>query len=155
MKVMKMKDMKRLLAALLLTVLAGCSSAPTMPLPAGLTESGTVTIRQDQLMHAAAGVAGEGTLVFEGWQHTFTLEGAKIDIVNADGVIVKGVVYNLDTVEEFAGTFNPSKSEFEAGEGLVGVWAKNENGVVIHLSFRGEDIQVDLAAKNGAKVILK
>lgn len=145
----------QLLAATLLTGLAGCASAPATPLPAGLTESGTVTIRQDDLLRAESGVAGEGTLIFQGWQHTFTFEGARIDVVNHENAVVNGAVFNLEHYEDFEGTFLPTKTEFEAGEGLTGVWGKNENDVVVHLTFRGEDVQVDLEAEVGAKVVLK
>ena len=105
-------------------------------------------------MRLAAGSAGEGTLTFQGWQHPFTFEHAKISVVGKDAVEVEGTVYNLEKIEDFAGTYKPAKADFKAGEGLEGIWGKNDKGVLIRLNLKGQDVQMNLES-TGAKVMLK
>lgn len=104
-------------------------------------------------MRLAAGAAGEGTLIFQGWQHSFTFDNAKITVVGGGEGQLNGTVYNLENVEDFEGTYLPTKTHVVAGKGLGGVWAKNAKGVETFLDYTGLDLQVDLEA-TGATVTL-
>ena len=69
-------------------------------------------------------------------------------------VDLEGRVYNLEKLEDFEGTYQPVKAEIEAGEGLTGLWTKNEKGVLAHVISQGQDVELNLVGKGG-KVTLK
>ena len=71
-------------------------------------------------MRLAAGTSGKGTLLLLGWEHRFTFTDAKLSVVGKKDVEIAGTVYNLETVEDFNGTYKPVKIDFKAGEGLRG-----------------------------------
>ncbi len=150
--VINMRSSLSLSIVLLLALLAGCASAPE-PTPTGLEESGTFTIRQSQVLQAAVGHSGEGTLIFQGWQYTFVFENMQVGVPANRSVELEGTVYNLDTVEDFEGQYTLTKAEIESG-GLSGVWGKNDKGVVAHLVAKGQELEIDFQAA-GAKFTLK
>ena len=156
-KVIVMRKSLYILPALLLSVLAGCGAnsvvTPTAA-PPGLEQSATFTIRENHVMRLAAGTSGEGTLVFRGWEYRFLFADAKIDVAGQRAAEVHGTVFNLENLEDFAGTYHAVKAEFDAGDGLMGVWGRNDKGVVVHLVTKGEDVTVNLEAA-GATVTLK
>ena len=153
-----MRDFRNILAVLLLVLLAGCISKRSMPTPIptpdGHTLSGSFTIREHQTMRLAAGTAGEGTLIFHGWEHRFLFENAKLNIVGHEPVEVHGTVFNLQHESDFEGVYKPVKAQIEAGEGLIGVWAKNEKGVVVFIRLHGQDVEINFHA-TGGKVTFK
>jgi len=153
--VTKMKKVTYLLAALLALVIVGCGNTMVKPTtaPAGLEQSGTFSIRENQVMRLGAGVSGKGVLVFQGWEHSFSFTGAKIDVAGKDSLEIHGTVFNLETVEDFEGKYKAVKLDIESGDGLEGVWGKNEKGVTVHLIFPGHDVGIDLEA-TGATVTL-
>jgi len=143
-----MRDLRIALPLLLLALVVGCGTTPSTPTPDGLTESGTVTIRKNEVLLLANGISGEGTLIFQGWQYPFTIERGKIEAVSKqDDLELQGKVYNLQKIEDFAGTYEPSEAEYSAGEGFQGLWAKNEKDVVIRLSLDGQDARIKLESK--------
>ena len=142
-----MKNFVYILPVLLITVLAGCASAPSTPAPDGLEQSGTFTVREDHVLRLASGASGKGTLIFLGWEHRFTFTDAKLSVAGKEDVELEGTVYNLETLEDFNGTYKPVKVEFKAGEGLRGLWARNDNGVTFHLRTTHQDVSVNLEAK--------
>ena len=151
-----MRHLRSTLLILLLALLAGCGTTASTPtqLPEGLERSASFTIRQNQVMRAAVGHAGEGTLIFQGWQYPFSLENMTLSGVGNNPVELEGTVYNLEKVEDFEGTHTPIKAEVEAGEGLSGLWTKNEKGVVVHIRSKGQDLEMQLNP-TGAKVTFK
>jgi len=155
MMVIKMRDLRSTLPVILLVaLLAGCSSTPSTPTPDGLTESGTFTIRVNQILQIEAGGSGEGNLIFQGWQYPFTIENMTVRGVDKFPVDLEGRVYDLEKLEDFEGTYQPVKAEIEAGGGLTGLWTKNEKGVLAHVISQGQDVELNLVGKGG-KVTLK
>ena len=153
--VISMKNIQCILPVVLCTLLAACDSTATAPTtPGGLQESGTFTIRESQVLEAAVGHAGEGTLIFQGWEYRFLFEDMKVGVPADKRVELRGTVYNLTSVEDFEGRYTITKAEIESGKGLSGVWGKNEKGVVAHLIAEGQDLELDLQAA-GAKFTLK
>jgi len=150
----EMRNFHSLLPVLLLALLAGCSTSPSTPTPDGLTPSGSLTIREYQTLRIAVGGSGEGTLVFEGWQYTFSVENMTLSGIGNNPVDLEGTVYNLEKVEDFEGVHKPMKAEFEAGKGLAGLWTKNEKGVVVHIHSTGKDLEMQVHP-TGAKVTFK
>jgi len=149
-----MRDLRRLLPFVLLTLLTGCSSTPATPVPDGLTESGSITIRVKQILQIEVGGSGEGTLIFEAWQYPFSIENAMLSGVDKSPVDLEGTVYNLENLEDFSGVYTPETADIKAGKGLTGIWTRNEKGVVVHLRPMGQDLTLSFQTK-GAKVTLK
>ena len=149
-----MKGFRLVIAVALLAMLTGCATTPDTPTPAGLTESGTFTIRQSEILEAAVGRSGEGTLIFNGWEYGFVFENMKVGVPNSDSVELRGTVYNVDAVDDFEGQYTVTTAAITSGKGLTGVWAKNDNGVVVHLVAEGQDLELDLRTQ-GAKITLK
>jgi len=154
-----MKNFGYIVTALLITLLAGCGSAPHAPTPTvpptpdGLERTGSLAIRDGEVMRLVAGTSGHGTLLFLGWEHPFTFTDAKLSVTGKEGVEIAGTVYNLKTVEDFNGTYTPVKADFKAGEGLRGAWGKNEKGVYIYIDTTDLEVEVNFQAK-GATVTL-
>ena len=149
-----MKYFRNVLSVMLLTVLAGCSATPSTPVPTtpgGLERTGSWVVREDEVIRIAAGAEGKGTLLFLGWEHPFSFTGAKVTFTGAENAEIVGTVYNLKKVEDFAGTYTPT-ADFDDGK-LEGIWAKNENGVVIYASTENKEMLVNMKA-TGATVKL-
>ena len=141
-------------AALLLVLVAGCTSSTTGGEHTNPRAPGHITVREHQVLRMGDGGVGQGTLIFRGWQHKFEVKNMIVGAVGRGAVELDGEVWNLENVEDFAGTYHPIKEDFEAGKGLTGVWAENEKGVRVHVRAVGQDlsIRVDQA---GSVVTLK
>jgi hypothetical protein len=149
-----MKNILYVLPALLVTLLVGCSSTPSTPAPEGLEQSGSWVVREDQVMRVAAGAAGRGTLVYQGWQYPFTFEGAKITITGTDDGDIEGEVYNLKTLTDFEGTYTP-KPELNQANEVTGFWGRNNKGAVLHMKVQGKGYAIDLEAKGATITLVK
>ena len=154
-----MRNFRYILSLLLITLLAGCGAAPyattptVPPTPDGLERTGSLAIREGDVMRLAAGASGKGTLLFLGWEHGFTFTDAKLSVTGKEGVEIDGTVYNLKTVEDFNGTYTAVKADFKAGEGLHGAWGKNDKGVYIYIDTSDLEVEVNFEA-TGATVTL-
>ena len=149
-----MRDFRSLLPVLLLALLAGCSTTPSTPTPEGLTPSGTLTLRENQILRMEVGGSGEGTLIFQGWEYRFSAENMSVSGIGNNPVDLEGAVYNLEKLEDFEGSYKPMKSEIKTGKGLSGLCTKYAKGVVVHVYSKGQDLEIKLHTK-GAKVTLK
>ena len=149
-----MRNLLSILQVLLLALLVGCSTAPLTPTQDGLMPSGSFAVRESQALRLAVGNAGEGTLMFQGWQYPFILENAKVGIDGNNPVEIIGSVFNLQKIEDFEGKYTLTKADIETGEGISGLEAKNENGVVLHVSTQGHDVAIDAEA-TGLEITLK
>ena len=149
-----MKRLQGMVAALLLVLVAGCTSST----PAGETTNpkapGHITIRENNVLRISGGGEGEGILLFRGWQHTFEVKNMIVGAVGRGAVELDGEVWNLENVEDFAGTYHPVKEDFEAGKGLSGVWMENENGVRVQIRAVGQDLSLR-SESAGSVVTLK
>ncbi|MEP4484194.1 hypothetical protein [Marinobacter alexandrii] len=139
-------------ALLVVLAAAGCSSTTS----SGVTErpAGTITVREGQLLRIGAGGSGEGTLVFRGWQHTFLVENMVLSAIGPGSVELDGEVWNLENVEDFAGTYRPVKQDYDGEKGLSGVWMENEKGVRVQVRTVGQDLSVRVDS-TGSIVTLK
>jgi hypothetical protein len=149
-----MKRLQAMTTALLLVVVAGCSSSMTGGEHTDPTAPGHITVRENQVLRMGDGGVGEGTLIFRGWQHAFEVKNMIVGAVGRGAVEIDGEVWNLEKVEDFAGTYHPIKEDFEAGKGLSGVWAENENGVRVHIRTEGQDLSIRVDSA-GSVVTLK
>ena len=138
-----------MVTGLLITMLVGCGSMPSRSAPDGFQQSGTFVVRETNVMRLANGTSGEGTLIFRGWQHQFTVEGAKLDIAGNEPVEIEGTVYNLETLEDFEGTYQPEEVDFAGKKGLEGIWVKNDKGVTAYIRVLGQEVTIKLEAEGG------
>ena len=91
-----MKRLQGMATALLLVLVAGCSSTTT---DGGATDPkapGHITIREHQVLRMGDGGVGEGTLIFRGWQHAFEVENMIVGAVGRETVELDGEVWNLE-----------------------------------------------------------
>ncbi|MFQ5416358.1 MAG: hypothetical protein ACE5FL_04820 [Myxococcota bacterium] len=85
----------------------------------------------------AAGIGlgwGEGTLLFEGQRHPFSLKSLSLIDLGVAKLISEGSVENLDDLADFDGTYVAVEAGASAGLGVSAVAMRNQNGVVIRLT---------------------
>jgi hypothetical protein len=114
---------------------AGQSATPELKQPTGTIQVATKSI--------AIGVGvtwGDGTLTFNGKDHGFTVKGLSLTDLGIGNAMVKGNVYKLSKLDDFAGTYTPTEPHFQLG-GAGPPWSgsyrgmilANEKGVVVQM----------------------
>jgi len=99
-----------------------------------LRESGTIEIKSIQIALMWSGSLGGGTLHFNGESHDFTLGGAGYGGLGGSSLNASGIVFNLDSLDDFEGAYGQARLGFVAGsEGSSRFWMENEKGVYIEL----------------------
>jgi hypothetical protein len=73
---------------------------------------------------------GEGALTFEGKDHPFSIEGLSFGDIGVGEATVKGNVYNLSKLEDFAGKYTPTKPSFQLG-GAGPPWSSSYRGLIL------------------------
>jgi hypothetical protein len=73
---------------------------------------------------------GEGTLTFEGKDHRFSIEGLTFGDIGVGEATVKGNIYNLTKLEDFAGKYAPTKPSFQLG-GAGPSWSSSYRGLIL------------------------
>ena len=111
---------------------------------AGEAASGTIEFDNAQVLEMAGGGSASGTLTFGGASHAFTIGGMSlVSSGGMEGATVQGKVYNLNDINDFAGTYHV----LESGLGVVEsetstTWL--ENGKKVKLGLNASDIGVDM-----------
>ncbi|MDH3684796.1 MAG: hypothetical protein OEP95_01145 [Myxococcales bacterium] len=98
----------------------------------------------------AAGVGvswGDGTLYFDGDRHGFSLMGAGLGQIGAARISAEGPVANLESLDEFAGSYLAVEAGATAGAGGSLLTMRNEHGVVIHVRAESAGLRVALATE--------
>ena len=134
-------------AALLLSVLAACSSSGNVgpEAVAGLTPDATVEMNQVTAAFIGSGGGGHGTLYYHGRAYPFTIGGVGIGGIGASTVNASGDVYKLNDVSEFPGTYGQASYGFALGNKSAGdLWLQNGSGVILHLKARREGLMLSL-----------
>lgn len=73
---------------------------------------------------------GEGTLTFEGKDHAFSIEGLSFGDIGIGEATVKGNIYSLSKLEDFAGKYTPTKPSFQLG-GAGPSWSSSYRGLIL------------------------
>src|SRR5882724_5442317 len=121
--------------------------------PAQSDTSGKVTI-ESKAVAIGVGVSwGEGTLVYRGKQHKFSVEGLSVIDLGVSKVSAKGDVSDLKKVEDFEGTYTAAGAG-AAGGGVGVVTMVNQNGVKMTLQSTVQGVRLTAAAA-GLTVKLK
>lgn len=90
---------------------------------------------------------GQGTIYWEGQEHAFSVKGLRVGDVGLAKMIGEGYVQNLESLEDFAGTYVAVGAGATAGKGGAAVTMRNENGVVISLRSQAEGVALNLGAE--------
>lgn len=104
---------------------AGQSATPELKQPDGTIQVATKSI--------AVGVGvtwGDGTLNFKGKDHAFTVKGLSLTDLGMGDATVKGNVYKLSKLVDFAGTYTVTEPNFELG-GAGPPWSRFYSGMIL------------------------
>ena len=100
-----------------------------------LVEAGQMVLKQYSVAYIGSGTMGEGFLTVNGETHAFRIGGLGIGGIGVAAIDASGVVYNLPSVDAFAGTYGNARLGMTGGsKGKGRVWLKNTNGVVMELT---------------------
>ena len=102
--------------------------------PESLEPAGEVELKQYSVAWGGSGTMGGGTLTIDGESYPFSIVGLGFGGFGASAVEAKGVVYNLPSRDDFAGTYGNARLGMTAGDSGGGkLWLRNSNGVVMEL----------------------
>lgn len=105
--------------------------------PEELEPAGEIELKQYTVAWVGSGTMGGGTLIMDGKEYPFRLAGLGIGGYGASSIDASGVVYNLPSMEAFAGTYGNARTGMTGGDAGKGkLWLKNEDGVVIKLESK-------------------
>jgi len=94
-------------------VLAGAPGTDEEPAPRVF--SGTIEISSTQIAFIGSAQSGSGTLEFEGMEHDFKIGGLGIGGIGIQTVNAVGVVYNLEKLSDFNGTYGQARMGLTVG----------------------------------------
>lgn len=90
--------------------------------------------------------AGILTLV-NGQQYRFAVKGLMVGSAGAGKTLAHGTVYDLHSIDDFAGLYGAVEAGFTVMEGMGGVAMRNQHGVMLYLSTVERGVQLTLAAE--------
>jgi len=134
------------LAAALLCA-AGVATAADNP-------SGTVTIESTSVALGVGVSWGDGKLDYAGKTHTFSIKGLSVIDLGVSKVSARGKVYNLKSLDAFAGRYAAAQAGAAVGGGMSAMTLRNQNGVVLELTSTQTGVKLTLAGE-GLDVQLK
>jgi hypothetical protein len=130
--------------------LARFAAAPALfsapPLAAdNFVPSGTVVISQTQIAFIGSGNLGGGKLMFGGKSYPFTIGGLGIGGIGFSKIEAQGTVYNLKSLDDFAGAYAQGRYGVALGKKSTGeLWLTNANGVAMSLEAKRQGLALSL-----------
>ena len=97
---------------------------------------------------------GRGEVTFQGKTYNFKIEGLSVAEVGITKAEASGNVYNLKSIDDFAGVFAAAGAEGTVAKGKGVSSLRNGKGVVINLKSETKGANVKVAA-SGLKVTLE
>lgn len=130
-------------------VLLAASGQPDLRVP-----SATMTIDETQFGFLLGGNVGGGSLQFGEKFYKFRIGGVSVGDIGASHVRGFGRVFNLDRIEDFAGTYTrvSASATLVSGSGLLRL--RNKHGVILELDTTSKGLQLSAGA-GGVKISLK
>ena len=117
--------------------------------------SGTIEISSTQIAFIASAQSGGGTLEFEGMEHDFTISGLGVGGYGIQKVNAIGVVYNMEKLSDFEGTYGQGRMGLTVGKGKGKMGLdNNRNDVYIELKSSNKGIALS-GGVDGMKITLK
>ena len=99
-----------------------------------LVKSGTISIRQVQVVWIGSANLGGGKIDFQGQTWNFSIGGLGVGGFGVSEITAHGEVYNLRSIAYFPGAYVQGRYGFAVGDVSGGdLWLRNPNGVVLHL----------------------
>jgi hypothetical protein len=146
--------------SLIIALLAAAASAPcaaddTHPTqnPPPATLDATVKLSGGVL---AAGVGykwGHGTLTYQGQEFKFCVRGLSVGDVGVVSVDAQGLVYNLKSLDDFAGKYFALSTGFAIARGESAAILKNKRGVMMELELLETGVRFNIAA-TGLRIVM-
>ena len=97
---------------------------------------------------------GRGELHYKGQTYHFKIEGVSVAEVGMTNAKATGNVYNLKSLDDFAGGYAAAGTEGTAGKGAGVSSLRNDKGVVINLKSATKGANIKVAA-SGLKITLE
>ena len=116
--------------------------------------SGTIEISSTQIAFIASAQSGSGTLEFEGMEHDFKISGLGIGGIGIQTMNAIGVVYNLEKLSDFSGTYSQVRMGATLGKGKSTLALNNSKGVYIELKSSNKGVALS-AGLDGMIIKLK
>jgi len=91
---------------------------------------GTIQVATKSVAVGVGITWGDGTLTFKGKDHTFAVKGLSLTDLGIGDATVKGNVYNLSKLEDFAGKYTVTEPDFELG-GAGPPWSRFYTGIIL------------------------
>jgi len=134
-------------------VLAGAPGSDEPEVPRVF--AGTIEISSTQIAFIGSAQKGSGTLEFEGKEHDFKISGLGVGGIGIHTVNAVGVVYNLEKLSDFNGTYGQARMGLTVGKGKsrIGL-SNNSNDVYIELKSSNEGVAL-AGGIDGIKITLK
>ncbi len=134
-------------------VLAGAPGTDEEPAPRVF--SGTIEFSSTQIAFIGSAQSGSGTLEFEGMEHDFKIGGLGVGGIGIHTVNAVGVVYNLEKLSDFNGTYGQARMGLTVGKGKSSIsLSNNSNDVYIELKSSNKGVAL-AAGVDGMKITLK
>jgi hypothetical protein len=102
--------------------------------------SGTIEISSTQIAFIGSAQSGSGTLEFEGMEHEFKIGGLGVGGLGIQTVNAVGVVYNLEKLSDFEGTYSQTRMGITVGKGKSTLGLNNSKGVFIELKSSNKGV---------------
>jgi hypothetical protein len=141
-----------LLTALGLGLAALFSATSTTP--AQGDTSAKVTLESTSVAIGVGVSWGDGVLEYRGRKYPFAVKGLSVMDLGVSKVTARGVVQNLNKLEDFDGNYVLAEAGASVGGGEGVAALKNQNGVEMALTATGQGIRLSLA-QGGVDVKLK
>jgi hypothetical protein len=116
--------------------------------------SGTIEISSTQIAFIGSAQTGGGTLEFEGMEHDFKIGGLGVGGIGIQTVNAVGVVYNLEKLSDFEGTYSQGRVGLTVGKGKSTIGLNNSKGVYIELKSSNKGVAL-ASGVDGIKITLK
>ena len=130
------------LAGLGLGLATLCSATSTAP--AQGDTSGKVTLESTSIAIGVGVSWGDGVLEYRGQKYPFTVKGLSVMDLGVSKVTARGVVQNLNKLEDFSGNYVLAGAGASVGGGEGVAALKNQNGVEMALTATGQGIRLSL-----------
>ena len=134
-------------AFLAVTALAAPAAADPM------VRSGTLTINEAQFDFLIGGSTGGGMLRFHGKTYPFKVGGVNIGTIGGSHVKGYGTVYNLNSIDDFAGTYVKAEASATAVNGS-GALRLKKGDVILEIDTNSKGLQLS-ANGGGVNISLK
>jgi len=124
--------------------IAACASTLTAP---STPPSATVRVQEISAAYYGSAAAGSGTIHFHGQRRHFTITGVGAGGMGAVKMTATGSVYNLNNLQDFAGTYRGVSSGLTLIQGKLHAKLQNGNGVVMYLAGETEGLASSVGAQ--------